>query len=217
MPPKGKLPDAGDRRPDRMGPPGAPWPETPAAARRPTPRRSHWAFQPVADPAPPRVKDEGWPRRRSTASSWRSWKREGSAPSPAADRRTLIRRATFDLIGLPPTPEEVAAFEADPSRARGASRRSSIACSPRPITASAGAATGSTSPAMPTRRATSSTEERELPLGLRLSRLGRPLPERGPALRPVPHPRRSPPIGSRWRATSGTSPRWGSSRSAAGS
>src|SRR5205085_10355869 len=40
---------------------------------------------------------------------------KGLRPSPAADRHTLIRRVTFDLIGLPPTPEEIAAFEADRS------------------------------------------------------------------------------------------------------
>ncbi len=40
---------------------------------------------------------------------------KGLTPSRPADRRTLIRRVTFDLIGLPPTPEEIAAFEADPS------------------------------------------------------------------------------------------------------
>ena len=52
---------------------------------------------------------------RSTASSWQRWKARGFQPAAPADKRTLIRRATFDLIGLPPTPEEIEAFLADDS------------------------------------------------------------------------------------------------------
>ena len=65
-------------------------------------------------------------------------------PARRADRRTLIRRATYDLIGLPPTPEEVAAFVADESPGRVCDSRRSFA-SPRRITANAGAVIGWTS------------------------------------------------------------------------
>jgi hypothetical protein len=75
----------------------------------------HWAFQPVRRPALPAVKDVRWPRNSVDRFVLAKLEANGLTPSPAADRRTLIRRATFDLIGLPPTPEEVAAFEADPS------------------------------------------------------------------------------------------------------
>jgi hypothetical protein len=88
---------------------GAPAPRS----AEPAPDRSkpHWAFQPVKDPAvPPGVAASPVDRFIQAKLAER-----GLQPAPPADRRTLIRRATFDLHGLPPTPEEVAAFEADPS------------------------------------------------------------------------------------------------------
>jgi hypothetical protein len=75
--------------------------------------KSHWAFRPVSRPAPPAVKDGAWPRTSVDRFILAKLEEKGLKPSPTADRRTLIRRATFDLLGLPPTPEEVAAFEAD--------------------------------------------------------------------------------------------------------
>ena len=75
----------------------------------------HWAFQALREPALPAVKDAAWPANAVDHFVLAALEAEGLHPSPAADRRTLIRRAYLDLIGLPPTPEEVAAFVADAS------------------------------------------------------------------------------------------------------
>jgi hypothetical protein len=75
----------------------------------------HWAFQPVSDPKLPVVRQHGWPRTSVDHFILAKLEAKGLTPSAAADRRTLLRRVTFDLIGLPPTPEEIAAFEADRS------------------------------------------------------------------------------------------------------
>ncbi|MHC5543931.1 DUF1549 domain-containing protein, partial [Singulisphaera rosea] len=74
-----------------------------------------WSFRAVSDPAVPEVEDKTW--SRSPLDRFILEKLEGSGlkPAPEADKRTLIRRATFDLIGLPPTPEEIDAFLADDS------------------------------------------------------------------------------------------------------
>lgn len=75
----------------------------------------HWAFQPVRDVAPPQVPDAEWSKNSVDAFIRVRQKAAGVTAAPLADRRTLIRRATFDLTGLPPSPEEVAAFEQDTS------------------------------------------------------------------------------------------------------
>jgi len=77
--------------------------------------RAFWSFQPIADPVPPPVVDVAWPTSDLDRFVLAELEARGLSPAPRADRRTLIRRATFDLTGLPPTPEEVAAFEADRS------------------------------------------------------------------------------------------------------
>ncbi len=77
--------------------------------------RTHWAFQPVKRPAVPAVKNERWVQSPVDAFILAKLEATGTQPAQAADKRTLIRRATYDLIGLPPTPEEVAAFVADES------------------------------------------------------------------------------------------------------
>lgn len=96
---------------------GAEWPETEAdrlAAR--DPRRDHWAWQAVKPIVPPEVKENKSAVRNEIDQFIFARLREDSLqPSPEAERRTLIRRLSFDLLGLPPTPEEIKQFEADPS------------------------------------------------------------------------------------------------------
>jgi mono/diheme cytochrome c family protein len=78
-------------------------------------RRAFWAFQPLRAPQPPQVKDASWARTDIDRFVLARLEREGLAPVRAADRATLIRRATLDLIGVPPTPEETEAFANDTS------------------------------------------------------------------------------------------------------
>jgi hypothetical protein len=77
--------------------------------------REHWAFKPLARVAPPTVKNAAW--AKTSVDRFVSAKQEEAGITPAAPlpREKLIRRAYFDLLGLPPTPEEVAAFVKDPA------------------------------------------------------------------------------------------------------
>lgn len=77
--------------------------------------RDYWAFQPVSRPTPPQVSDEKWVRNPIDQFVRAGMSEQGLAPAAEADKQTLIRRATFDLTGLPPTPQEVRAFLADKS------------------------------------------------------------------------------------------------------
>lgn len=72
-----------------------------------------WSLTPLKRPPVPAVKDKAWPRNDIDLFILARLEAEGLTPSPEADRRTLLRRLSFDLIGLPPTPEEVEAFVAD--------------------------------------------------------------------------------------------------------
>src|SRR5262249_55518309 len=83
-------------------------------APTPTLARDHWAFQPVKrDLAPPAVKNAAWPSNAVDRFVLAEIEKHNLTPAAAADRRTLLRRITFDLTGLPPTPEEMDAFLAD--------------------------------------------------------------------------------------------------------
>ncbi len=122
MPPKKKLPPEAIEALTKWVRLGAPWPtaKDEAGTRKDEPGQppdkshpssfhlhpsKHWAFQPVKHQRP-----------RTIDSFIRAKLQEkGLVPAPPADRRTLIRRATFDLLGLPPTPDEVEAFIHDPS------------------------------------------------------------------------------------------------------
>jgi len=75
--------------------------------------RKRWAFQPLKPVAPPKVQAAAWARTPVDRFILAGLEAKGLKPNPYADRRTLIRRASFDLTGLPPTPEEVEAFVAD--------------------------------------------------------------------------------------------------------
>ena len=75
--------------------------------------RRHWAFQPLKDSPTPAVRDVVWPKGDIDRFVLARLEAEGMAPTPEASRETWIRRVTFDLIGLPPTPEETAAFVGD--------------------------------------------------------------------------------------------------------
>ena len=76
-------------------------------------RQRHWSFQTVQTPPLPNVLDRDWPRNRLDYYILAKLEAAGIAPSPMADRRTLIRRVMFDLVGLPPTAIEVSDFIAD--------------------------------------------------------------------------------------------------------
>ncbi len=116
MPPKAKLPAEAIASLEAWVTMGAPWPETAATTTLSVTevRKRHWAFQPVRrSPIPePRTLN---PEVLNPIDAFVLAKLEakGLNPSPEADRRTLLRRLSFDLLGLPTTPEEVAAFEAD--------------------------------------------------------------------------------------------------------
>ena len=75
----------------------------------------HWAFAPSSRPAPPSVNDERPIRRPVDRFIQKALEDQKLALGPEADRATLIRRVSFDLTGLPPEPEQVAAFVADPA------------------------------------------------------------------------------------------------------
>jgi hypothetical protein len=75
--------------------------------------REHWAFRPVVQPAVPAVQDASWPRSPIDAFILARLEKDDVAPAGEASQATVLRRLSFDLRGLPPSPEEVAAFESD--------------------------------------------------------------------------------------------------------
>ena len=77
--------------------------------------RQFWSFQPLNRTAPPVIKNDHWARNPIDRFILAKLKQKGLRPSPAADKRTLLRRVYFDLIGLPPSPEDMEAFLKDES------------------------------------------------------------------------------------------------------
>ncbi len=114
MPPTGKLADAEIEAFARWVKEGAIWPETSAAVDVPE-ASGYWALQPVRNPTPPEVVDEAWPRTPIDRFVLSKLEEAGLSPTEDADKYTLLRRATLDLTGLLPTPEEMDAFLADDS------------------------------------------------------------------------------------------------------
>src|SRR6185369_12271825 len=122
--PKGKLPDAVIADLTAWVGMGAPWPgavvkapgtdipTSPEKAFTPQ-QRDFWAFKPRVAVRPPAVRGASWPRNPVDHFILAKLEAKGLKPAPAAEKRTLIRRLTFDLTGLPPTPEEVKAFVED--------------------------------------------------------------------------------------------------------
>jgi hypothetical protein len=113
MPPKKKLPASEIALLERWIAMGAPDPRN-----SPQPKidpQKFWALQPIRQPAAPTVKDVKWPRDELDAFILARLEHEGLGPSRDADRYTLLRRVTFDLTGLPPTPQEIESFSNDRS------------------------------------------------------------------------------------------------------
>ncbi len=122
MPPKSKLPPEEITTLTKWVEQGAPWPVGPAstggAKVKPfdlKERSKHWSLRPVQNPAVPEVLDQAWPINPIDRFVLAKLETRGLKPAGEADKRTMIRRLTFDLIGLPPKPEEVEAFLADTS------------------------------------------------------------------------------------------------------
>ena len=76
-------------------------------------QKPHWAFQPVQRPAVPSVRQSDWPLRPLDYFVLARLEQGGMKPAASAGRRAWLRRATYDLTGLPPTAEEFETFEAD--------------------------------------------------------------------------------------------------------
>ena len=122
MPPTGKLAADEIEALGRWVAWGAPWPRV---ADQPGPAAgiadagwtqaqvSHWAFQPIEDPEPPAVTGADWVRTPIDRFILARLEERGLAPAPGADKLTLLRRAKFDLHGLPPTEAEIEQFLAD--------------------------------------------------------------------------------------------------------
>ncbi len=122
MPPTGRLSD------EKIGAlvewirMGAPWPSEQAGEDSLSPafdldarRKAHWAWQPVRATKPPEVKNRDWPSNPIDNFILATLEENGLEPAPPASRQNLIRRLSFNLTGLPPTPEQSEAFASDES------------------------------------------------------------------------------------------------------
>ncbi len=140
MPPMGKLKADDLAKLAEWCKMGAPWPgaaesKATSTAAKPadfTPeQKAFWAFQQRKDPAPPAVKNKAWVQNPIDQFILAKLEERGLKPAPKADKLTLLRRATLDLTGLPPTPDEIKAFEADQSPQAYAKLIDRLLASPR--------------------------------------------------------------------------------------
>jgi Protein of unknown function (DUF1553)/Protein of unknown function (DUF1549)/Planctomycete cytochrome C len=121
MPPKSRLPDGEIATLTRWVELGMPWPSG-VSAKSVAPdsgfdlkarRAAHWAWRPLSTPTPPSVRDTSWPRDSVDCFILAGLDAKGLTPSPDANRAIFLRRVTFAITGLPPTPAELADFESD--------------------------------------------------------------------------------------------------------
>ena len=93
--------------------------------------RAHWAFQPVRFPATPEVKDSAWVKNPIDALILAKLEAKGLKPNPPASKPEFLRRASYDLTGLPPTPRELAVYLADASTSADEAMVDRLLASPR--------------------------------------------------------------------------------------
>ncbi len=122
MPPKGKLNAKQIADLSSWVKMGAPWPNAAITVEVKDSKsglgvsgKDHWAFQPLRNQIPPEVKNKNWVRNPIDQFVLHKLELKGLQPARPADKRTLIRRAYFDLLGMPPEPKEVEAFLKDDS------------------------------------------------------------------------------------------------------
>jgi hypothetical protein len=123
MPPRDKLPETAIADLTAWVKMGAPWPKEQTVADGPSRsafdlaarKRAHWAWRSIRPQTPPTVRDATWPRDPIDRFILAKLDDKGLSPAKPADGRTLLRRLYFDLIGLPPSPEEVEAYLRDSS------------------------------------------------------------------------------------------------------
>ena len=136
MPPSGKLSADNVALVKTWIEMGGTWPAstgTAAAAQSPiSPEaRKHWSFQPIGNYQPPPVKQEAWVKRPIDRFILAKLEEKNLQPAPPASKLTLLRRATYDLTGLPPSTQEIAAFLADNSDAAFAKVVDRLLASPK--------------------------------------------------------------------------------------
>jgi hypothetical protein len=113
MPPKKRLSEEQVTDLKKWVAMGAPDPRVPSATSVRVDKKAHWAYQPVTKPTPPAVKNTAWGTNSIDNFILAKLEENKMMPAPQADKETLMRRAYYDLIGLPPTPKQIEEFVRD--------------------------------------------------------------------------------------------------------